>query len=77
MSPPSRLPEKRPRAKGVLMQEQFFQCPYCWEQISMVLDLSVQRQTMVEDCEVCCQPIQVIYAVADGELTAFDAQSLS
>ncbi len=43
----------------------------------MVLDLSVQRQTMVEDCEVCCQPIQVSYTVADGELTAFDARSLS
>ena len=43
----------------------------------MVLDLSVQRQTMVEDCEVCCQPIQVSYAVADGELRAFDARSLS
>ena len=29
----------------------------------MVLDTSVQRQVYVEDCEVCCQPIEVHYTV--------------
>ncbi len=38
--------------------EYFFSCPYCWEEISMVLDASVQSQTYVEDCEVCCHPIE-------------------
>ena len=42
----------------------------------MVLDLSVQRQSYVEDCEVCCSPIQVSYAAEDGTLTAFRAQTL-
>ena len=51
-------------------------CPYCGEQISMVLDLSVRRQTYVEDCEVCCSPIQVSYATEDGTLTVFRAQTL-
>jgi cysteine-rich CPXCG protein len=27
----------------------------------MVLDLSVRRQSYVEDCEVCCNPIEVSY----------------
>ena len=31
----------------------------------MVLDTSVRRQTYVEDCEVCCNPIEVSYAVDD------------
>ena len=42
----------------------------------MVLDLSVRRQTYIEDCEVCCKPIQVSYAAKDEELTSFDAQAL-
>lgn len=51
-------------------------CPYCGEQISMVLDLSVRRQRYVEDCEVCCNPIQVSYTVQDDSLAAFDATTL-
>lgn len=51
-------------------------CPYCGEQISMVLDLSVRWQRYVEDCEVCCNPIQVSYTVQDDSLATFDATTL-
>jgi len=56
--------------------EYFFTCPYCWEEISMVLDLSVTAQTYVEDCEVCCNPIEVRYLVEDGAIADFSAQVL-
>jgi transcription elongation factor Elf1 len=56
--------------------EHSFMCPYCGEEISMVLDLSVRRQNYVEDCEVCCNPIQVTYTVADEELDSFEAKRL-
>ena len=56
--------------------EYFFSCPYCWEQISMVLDTSVSGQTYVEDCEVCCNPIEVKYTVQDGGVTDFEARVL-
>ena len=56
--------------------EHFFGCPYCGEQISMVLDLSVPRQVYVEDCEVCCKPIEVSYGVEDEALASFDAKVL-
>jgi transcription elongation factor Elf1 len=56
--------------------EHFFSCPYCGEQISMVLDLSVSRQVYVEDCEVCCKPIEVSYSVEDEALVSFDAKAL-
>ena len=56
--------------------EHFFACPYCWQTISMVLDVSVPEQTYVEDCEVCCQPIEVSYAVEDEMLTDFEARVL-
>jgi hypothetical protein len=45
-----------------IAMEHFFSCPYCWEEISMVLDTSVRSQTYVEDCEVCCHPIEVCSA---------------
>ena len=32
--------------------EHCFECLYCGEEISMVLDTSVARQTYIEDCEV-------------------------
>ncbi|MBT8301350.1 MAG: CPXCG motif-containing cysteine-rich protein, partial [Maribacter sp.] len=27
------------------MLEHFFQCPYCWEEISMLIDSSISKQT--------------------------------
>ena len=56
--------------------EHSFICPHCGEEISMVLDLSVQRQSYIEDCEVCCKPIEISYTAADGELTEFQARGL-
>ena len=37
-------------------------CPYCGELITLMLDLSVEEQSYIEDCSVCCQPITVSYA---------------
>ena len=41
--------------------------------VSVILDLSVQQQTLVEDCEVCCNPIEFRYEVTEGEITNFEA----
>jgi len=58
------------------MNEHFFQCPYCWEEISMLLDSSVSSQIYVEDCEVCCNPIEVNVQFLNEELTVFEANNL-
>ena len=42
----------------------------------MILDVSIRHQTYIEDCEVCCQPIQITYRVEDDSLTNFQAQTL-
>jgi hypothetical protein len=42
----------------------------------MVLDTSIATQTYVEDCEVCCNPIEVRYLVEDGAVVDFSAQVL-
>ncbi len=56
--------------------EHFFTCPYCWQTISMVLDLSVAEQNYIEDCEVCCRPIQIFYTAENFEITDFYADSI-
>ncbi|WP_127018556.1 CPXCG motif-containing cysteine-rich protein [Flagellimonas beolgyonensis] len=58
------------------MYEHFFQCPYCWEEISFLLDASVSRQTYVEDCEVCCNPIEVTAGFENNKLVEFEAREL-
>ena len=56
--------------------EHFFTCPYCWAEISFVLDTSVRKQTYVEDCEVCCKPIEVTYLTKGDEIEEFEARAI-
>ena len=42
----------------------------------MLLDSSVQKQTYIEDCEVCCNPIEVTSEFHEHELITFESQSL-
>ena len=56
--------------------EHFFTCPYCWQQISMIFDLSIDEQSYVEDCEVCCRPITIGYISENSELKDFWADTL-
>lgn len=58
------------------MLEHEFQCPYCWENITMLLDSSVPRQTYIEDCEICCNPIEVSVEFNQEELTSFSVQNI-
>jgi transcription elongation factor Elf1 len=56
--------------------EHFFTCPYCWQTVSMILDLSIEEQNYVEDCEVCCNPIQIGYTAEASEIASFSADSI-
>jgi hypothetical protein len=50
-------------------------CPNCGERIDLTLDLSVPEQSYIEDCPVCCNPMAVSYASADGQLTEISVES--
>jgi hypothetical protein len=39
------------------------QCPYCWEEITLLVDGSIELQEYIEDCEVCCRPIDFVVEV--------------
>ncbi|WP_303318484.1 CPXCG motif-containing cysteine-rich protein [Flavivirga abyssicola] len=58
------------------MLEHFFTCPYCWEKISILIDNSIFQQSYIEDCEVCCNPIQVSLKFLNSELIDFQVSSI-
>ncbi len=42
------------------------QCPYCGEPFDTAVDLSAGSFGYVEDCQVCCQPIELAGEVDDS-----------
>ena len=50
------------------------QCPYCWEKISLLVDTSIEMQEYIEDCEVCCRPIDFVVEVDEQGLANVDAR---
>ncbi|WKV13375.1 CPXCG motif-containing cysteine-rich protein [Marivirga harenae] len=57
------------------MLEHFFQCPHCFQEISMLVDISISNQSYVEDCEVCCNPLQINLEIEEGEIIYFEANA--
>jgi len=56
--------------------EHFFTCPYCWERISMILDSSEEESNYIEDCEVCCRPIELSFRFSGEYLVHFEAKGI-
>jgi hypothetical protein len=40
-------------------------CPYCGETIELQIDASAGDQDYIEDCQVCCRPINVSVRIND------------
>jgi transcription elongation factor Elf1 len=57
------------------INEHFFDCPYCFSQISMILEVMSEKQEYIEDCEVCCRPIVVEFSGLEGGGLDFQAKS--
>ncbi|MFO7701762.1 MAG: CPXCG motif-containing cysteine-rich protein [Psychroflexus maritimus] len=57
-------------------EEIFYQCPHCWEEVSIIVDLSHNMEEYVEDCEVCCNPISFIIKVSASQVVDFQATTL-
>ena len=47
--------------------EEAVDCPFCGENLTVLIDLSVESQSYIEDCQVCCRPMQLSYAVTDED----------
>jgi len=42
-------------------------CPYCGERTQVTVDISAGDQSYIEDCEVCCRPIELRLQVQGSE----------
>lgn len=50
------------------LREASITCPYCMEEILVLVDPSAgERQDYVEDCQVCCRPIDISVDLTEGE----------
>jgi len=58
------------------MEEVFYQCPYCWSEVSVLVDTSVRKQQYIEDCENCCNPIEFTVICSQFEVVSFEANSI-
>lgn len=57
-----------------LVQESIVSCPYCGESISILVDGSVEEQQYIEDCEVCCRPMDIKVIVAANGSVRLDVR---
>lgn len=48
------------------------QCPYCWQEISLRIDVAYPQQVMTEDCPLCCHPILLdVNMDSDGDISIY------
>ena len=59
-----------------MLDEVRLRCPYCGERFSMFIDASAGAQETIEDCPVCCRPIEIALTIADDG-TPGDVQARS
>ncbi|RLA20320.1 MAG: CPXCG motif-containing cysteine-rich protein [Gammaproteobacteria bacterium] len=41
------------------LKPRLIQCPYCWQNIEILIDPSIATQDYIEDCSVCCRPVRL------------------
>ena len=46
-----------------MLEETEGTCPFCWETIPLLVDISAGSCQYTEDCSVCCRPILISLTV--------------
>ena len=46
--------------------EKTIECPYCGEAINVLIDSSDIEQQYIEDCQICCKPINFLVSESVG-----------
>ena len=53
------------------MLEHNFDYPHCWENQIKMIDPSVEIQNFIEDCEVCCNPLEFDLSIINNNIDSF------
>lgn len=68
-------PGEDPSPCGAGLQSLSVQCPCCGETFGTVVDPSAGSASYIEDCQVCCQPIEFRLDVEDdGSLASVETR---
>ena len=51
-------------------------CHFCFQNFEIILDTFNKANTEIWDCEICCNPINIVYGFENQDLVHFDAQNL-
>ena len=51
------------------------ECPYCGESFEIEVEALEEPQEFIEDCQVCCRPIQFKAVSGDGGLEVTASRS--
>ncbi len=51
-----------------LLEERDIECPYCGENLTVSVDCSAGSHDFIEDCTVCCRPIELHAEIDNGQL---------
>jgi hypothetical protein len=51
-----------------LIAETEITCPHCGEAFPLQIDTSENDQSVIEDCTVCCRPINISVECRPGEI---------
>jgi hypothetical protein len=52
------------------LAEKQITCPYCGETIDILIDSLERDQSYIEDCQVCCRPIEMkIFVDGAGQVS--------
>ena len=51
------------------------ECPYCGERVCLMIDCSIDSQDYIEDCQVCCSPMNIHVTVNEEGLPQVEVHS--
>lgn len=50
-------------------------CPYCGESIELAVEAADGRQHYIEDCPVCCRPMDVLVEIGEDGVPIVQVES--
>jgi len=50
------------------------QCPYCGDAVDITVDCSIDYQQYIEDCYVCCRPMQLSVSVDEHHVASVNVR---
>lgn len=50
------------------------ECPFCGESFTTFVDISQGSQRYIEDCQVCCKPIEMSFKVTNGRVKSVQTE---